>query len=302
MDVPATRASHAEPRAWFTILRLRCSRYFSVPPIISTDDLSVTLGGVEVVRAASIAVEKGTLVGLVGPNGSGKTTLLRAIAGLQPYRGRIFLDGRSLAQWTRRGIARRVAFVRQFHALPFDFRVEELVLLGRTPHKRWLEGYHADDLDRVTRALSTMEVSRYRHRSARQLSGGELQRVLLAQALVQEADILLLDEPTAHLDIHHQYAFLEAVRRQVEAGHTAVTVFHDLELASRFASNIIVLKDGRVAAAGPGGSVLSEELLASVFRMNARVEPVLDAGIRIEYLGVCRDSGATASQESQRLR
>lgn len=264
--------------------------------VLSTEALSVSLGGAQVLTGISIAIDRGALVGLVGPNGSGKTTLLRAVAGLLPYRGAIFLEGAVLSAWSRREIARRVAFVRQFHSLPFDFRVHELVLLGRTPHKGWLEGYDADDHRRVDRALKELEVGRYRDRPARQLSGGELQRVLLAQALVQEADVLLLDEPTAHLDIHHQYAFLEAVREQVEAGRTAITVFHDLELAARFSSQIIVLDRGSIAAAGPGASVITEHLLASVFRMQARVEAPAGVGVRIEYLGA---SGRPISKPDQ---
>lgn len=263
-------------------------------PVIQTSELFVRLGSNDVLRGVSAKVAAGVMVGLIGPNGSGKTTLLRTLAGLLPYRGSALLTNREVRNWPRRDLARRLAFVRQFHALTFDFTVEELVLLGRTPHKRLMEGYGPSDVSRTETALAEMEVSGFRRRSIQQLSGGELQRVLLAQALVQEADVLLLDEPTAHLDVHHQFSFLSAVRRQVSANRTVVAVFHDLALAARFADELIVLHEGSVFANGPPNDVITPDLLASVFRMDARIEAGPEGDLRIGYLDTVNHSTRTS--------
>ena len=252
--------------------------------VIEAEDLSVQLGRQPILQDVRFSVRHGSFTGLVGPNGSGKTTLLRAVAGLIPYSGRLVLEGREVASWSRRALARRLAFVRQFQTLPFDFTVEELVLLGRTPHLGWLASYGASERTRVLQALDELEVADYRERSIGSLSGGELQRVLLAQALVQDADLLLLDEPTAHLDVHHQYSFLAAVRRYAASGRTVLAVFHDLELAARFASELIVLKKGRVFTQGTPAESLHPDLLEDVFRMRARVESEAGQPLRIRYL------------------
>lgn len=239
-------------------------------------------------------VAGGAFVGLIGPNGSGKTTLLRTMAGLLPYEGSIRVANQEVRLWNRRALARKLAFVRQFQALPFDFTVEELVLLGRTPHKRWLQEYDAADRRQAHHALAELEVEAYRTRSVQELSGGELQRVLLAQALVQDTDILLLDEPTAHLDVHHQFSFLSAVRRQTSDRRTVFAVFHDLELAARYADHLVVLSHGRCASTGPPSAVLTPHLLKNVFRMEADVDTDDAGAVRIRYLGP--SSGAPASK------
>jgi iron complex transport system ATP-binding protein len=251
--------------------------------VIKTNGLSVSLGTTEILHDVSIHVPSGAMVGLIGPNGSGKTTLLRTLAGLLSYRGRAVLFDREIEAWPRRELAQRLAFVRQFQTLPFDFRVEELVLLGRTPRKRLMEGYSSQDVRDAARFLEELEVASLRRRSVQQLSGGELQRVLLAQALVQEADVLLLDEPTAHLDVHHQFSFLTAVRRQVDARRTVLAVFHDLELAARYSDHLIVLHEGHSVAAGSPSEVLSPDLLSTIFRMEADVSRGGHGEIRIDY-------------------
>lgn len=261
------------------------SSFQFVSEIIRTSELHVALGGKDVLRGLSVRIPDGAMVGLVGPNGSGKTTFLRTIAGLLPYRGSVVFDDREIIEWPRRDLARRLAFVRQFQSLPFDFSVEELVLLGRTPHKGWLEPYDETDLSRVESSLSDLEVLKFRNRSVQEVSGGELQRVLLAQALVQETDVLLLDEPTAHLDVHHQFSFLAAVRRQTRNRRAIIAVFHDLELAARFADYLIVLNEGKCAMAGAPREVFTPDLLDAVFRMEAVVNEGPDGALRINYLG-----------------
>ncbi len=253
-------------------------------PAVFADRLNVSLDGKAILHDLGFTVEAGTWVGLLGPNGSGKTTLLRTLGGLLPYAGTLTLFGRPVHAWKPRALARRLAFVRQAATLSFDFTVEELVLLGRAPHKGWLDVDTRADRERVRAALAQVDLAGFESRSMLSLSGGEQQRVLLAQALVQEAEILLLDEPTAHLDVHHQFEFIDHVHGLVKAGRTVVAAFHDLELAARFADQVLVLDRGRLAAAGPPGDVLTEALLASVFRMKARLEPSDGDILRIHYL------------------
>lgn len=253
-------------------------------PILEVADLQVSLSGKPILKGPSFQVRAGSWVGLLGPNGSGKTTLLRAISGALPFEGSVSLDGKPLGAWRPRDLARRLAFVRQSVALTFDLTVEDLVLLGRTPHKRWLDGYMEEDHEMLRRALAEVELTGFERRSVLSLSGGELQRAFLAQAFVQEADILLLDEPTAHLDVHHQFEFMEQVRRLVERGRTVVAVFHDLELAARYAESVLVLKSGQLVAAGPPAETLTPDLIASVFRVQAECATTADGQLRIHYV------------------
>jgi iron complex transport system ATP-binding protein len=251
--------------------------------LLSIRDLDVAIDGHEILSDLGFEIEAGSWIGLVGPNGSGKTTLLRAIGTHLPFSGTIRLDGRPVEAWGDQERARRLAYVRQAQSVTFDFTVEELVLLGRAPHRGWLQAYRTDDRVRVREALSMVDLEGFAERSVLSLSGGEMQRVFLAQALVQEADLLLLDEPTSHLDVHYQFAFMDQVASLVQEGRTALAVFHDLELAARYADRLLVLKRGELVANGPPGSVLTPECLARVFGMRARIERRDDGTLRIEY-------------------
>lgn len=253
--------------------------------LLSVDHLGVSLDGHQILRDVSFEVSSGAWIGLLGPNGSGKTTLLRAIGGHLPFEGHIELMGRPLDQWNVQERARRLAFVRQAPTLTFDFTVKDLVLLGRAPHRGWLEAYHRSDRDRVQEALAQVDLEGFASRSVLSLSGGEMQRVFLAQALVQEADLLLLDEPTAHLDVHYQFSFMERVQSQVAEGRTVLAVFHDLELAARYADQLLVLKDGELWDRGEPSSVLTSECIAEVFGMQARIERRPDGSLLIDYVG-----------------
>jgi iron complex transport system ATP-binding protein len=181
--------------------------------------------------------------------------------------------------------ARTLAFVRQARSLTFDFRVEEFVLLGRAPHRGWLEAYRSSDRERVRRVLAQVDLEGFASRSVLSLSGGEMQRVFLAQALVQDADLLLLDEPTAHLDVHYQFSFMEQVRAQVTEGRTVLAVGHDLELAARYADRLLLLDDGELRAQGPPAAVLTPDRIAEVFGMRAEVKRRPEGPLRIDYLG-----------------
>ncbi|MDX1419161.1 MAG: ABC transporter ATP-binding protein [Rubricoccaceae bacterium] len=251
-------------------------------PAFEAEGLGVSLGGRPILRDLSFAIPRGAWVGLLGPNGAGKTTLVHALAGLLPHTGRLALFGRPLGAWRDRERARAVAVVRQQPSLDFDFTVEEVVALGRAPHRSWLAGLTDADRAALASALAQTDLGRLAHRSVVTLSGGEGQRVLLAQALAQDAPVLLLDEPTAHLDVHHQYDLMDRVAAL--DGRTVVAAFHDLAFAARYADRLLVLHDGRLAADGPPADVLTPALLRRVFRMDAEVEAT-PGGLAIRYLG-----------------
>lgn len=251
--------------------------------VIHAEDVEVVLDQTEILHGVSFDVAQGEFVGLVGPNGSGKTTLLRAISGLLAFHGTVQFRGRAIQSWKPKRLAREMAFVRQSVSLSFDFTVSELVLMGRSPHKGWLEDYNSDDRRHMDEALRRVDLAGFQDRSVLSLSGGELQRVFLAQSLVQEAGVLLLDEPIAHLDVHYQFEFMNLISHLVDRGKTVVSVFHDLEMAARYAEKLIVLSQGRLAASGAPAQVLSEELIGDVFRMGARVSTSDRGRLHIEY-------------------
>ena len=246
--------------------------------------LSVARGTQTILHNLSFAIASGTLTGLIGPNGSGKTTLLRTISGYWPYQGSIQLSKREIARWSSRALARRLAVVRQAPRLSFDFSVAEIVLLGLLPHKAILQGYSKEDRGRMSKVLAKLELDGFASRQMHALSGGEQQRVYLAQALLQDADLLLLDEPTTHLDVHSQYNFLNAARELTRQGRTVLVVFHDLELAARFADNLLVLDEGHLVATGPANTVLSESLIKDVFQMRANLYTNDHGQLGITYL------------------
>ena len=269
--------------------------------LLSVDTLTVRLDGHTILADVGFDLSGGAWVGLLGPNGSGKTTLLRALGAHLPFEGTITLDGRPLQQWTATERAQRLAYVQQTPSLTFDFTVEDLVLLGRAPHRGWVQRYQADDRERVQDALRRVDLEGFADRSVLSLSGGERQRVFLAQALVQEADLLLLDEPTAHLDVQYQFSVLQEVQALVAAGRTVITVFHDLERAARYAERLLILDEGRLVADGAPRAVLTPGCIADVFGMEARVEPRSEGGVHIDYVGPVSGSedgsarGSTAS-------
>jgi iron complex transport system ATP-binding protein len=221
----------------------------------------------EVLRGLDLALRRGEMVALLGTNGSGKTTLLRTFAGtLAPDGGSVTFDGREIATWRRDALARRIAVLPQQVDLPAGFRVAELVAMGRAPHAQRLFASTADDERAIARALLDADAADLADRPAEELSGGERQRLLVAMALAQEPDLLLLDEPTLHLDLAHQVSLLAAIRRmRDQRGLTVLAVLHDLNLAAAFAPRVAVLDQGRVVADGPPGEVLVPDLVRRVF-------------------------------------
>ncbi len=236
-------------------------------PLVSANRIDFAYSEPLVLCGVDLALAPGDLVALIGPNGSGKTTLLKVLDGILPARaGRVLFDGVNLATQSRRDIARRVALVPQELSIPFAFTVREMVGLGRTPHLRPLFGESARDRDAVERALALTGTRALAERVLGELSGGERQRVLIAMALAQEPQLLLLDEPTTHLDINHQVEVLELIRKlNRERGLTVLATMHDLNLASLYFDRLILLNAGRIVTEGTPREVLSKERVEKVF-------------------------------------
>jgi len=231
--------------------------------VIELRAVTVELGGVPVVDRVEVTVADGEWLALIGPNGAGKTTLLRAIARLVPFSGEIALAGRPVTELSRGELARLVAVVPQEPTTPPWMTVAEYVLLGRTPHLGPLAKEGARDRDAAARSLARLDLLPLADRRLGTLSGGEKQRVVVARALAQEARIVLLDEPTASLDIGHQQQALELLDGlREESGLTLVAAMHDLTLAALYADRMVLLDGGRVAADGAPGDVLTEEAIA----------------------------------------
>jgi iron complex transport system ATP-binding protein len=226
-------------------------------------EVTVELGGRPVVDRVGAVIAEGEWLGLIGPNGAGKTTLLRAIARLVPFTGEIVLAGRSLTELPRGELARLVAVVPQDPSTPPWMTVAEYVLLGRTPHLGPLAKEGTRDRDAAARALARLDLLPFAGRRLETLSGGEKQRVVVARALAQEAPIVLLDEPTAALDIGHQQQALELLDGlRAESGLTLVAAMHDLTLAAQYADRMLLLDGGRVVADGTPTDVLTEAAIA----------------------------------------
>jgi iron complex transport system ATP-binding protein len=231
---------------------------------IALHDVAVALGGRRVVDGIDLQVSRGEWIALIGPNGAGKTTLLRAIARLVNYSGTIALDGSDVRAMRRTELARLIALVPQDPTTPTWMTVGEYVLLGRNPHLGTLakEGKH--DREAAARALARLDLLGFSERRLGTLSGGEKQRVVVARALAQEARVILLDEPTAALDIGHQQQALELLDLlRSESELTLVAAMHDLTLAAQYADRMVLLDEGRIVADGAPRDVLTESLIAS---------------------------------------
>jgi len=246
---------------------------FGDDPLLSLSDVAVSFGDVDVVSGVDLRVEAGSLVGLVGPNGAGKTTVLRAATGaVEPDAGTVRIGGDPAASLSAREVGRRVASVPQATNLAFDFRVRHVVEMGRTPHLGRFDAHDVEDDAAVNAAMAAADVERFADRSITEVSGGEGGRVLLARALAQAAPLLLLDEPTASLDVNHAVETLELVRSFVDEGaRGAIAAIHDLDAAARYCDEVVVLANGGVRAAGPPESVLSASSVGSAFDAEAFV-------------------------------
>jgi iron complex transport system ATP-binding protein len=240
--------------------------------VIELDGVGVSLGGQSIVESVSFEVPEGTLVGLVGPNGAGKTTVVKTINGLlAPDDGEVRIDGDPVAGLSAREVSRRVATVPQDTSLGFDFPVREVVAMGRTPHRSRFERTSPVDREAVAEALERTRITEFADRSIEAVSGGERQRVILARALCQRSSHLLLDEPTASLDIGHGVRILRLARELVSEGKTGLAAIHELYLAARFCDELVLLADGEVLATGPPEAVLTETDLEAAFGVDVAV-------------------------------
>jgi iron complex transport system ATP-binding protein len=244
-------------------------------PLLIVESVSYSQDGHAILCDVNLSVAPGELVGLIGPNGAGKTTLLKVISGLwSGAKGRITLLDRSLGRYSPRDVAQIVAQVPQITALDFPFSVKQVVLMGRNPHLGRFELETEHDRRITQHAMLRTKTLDLADRLIGTLSGGERQRVLIARALTQEPRLLLLDEPTANLDIQHQMDILELVQGLIrEDGLGAVAAVHDLELAARFCDRLVLLHQGAVLAEGAPESVLSPEYLRSAYEVETRSYP-----------------------------
>jgi iron complex transport system ATP-binding protein len=230
--------------------------------------------GRAVLRDLTFELHSGELVVVIGPNGAGKSTLLRVLSGtLRPHAGTTRLFGRDLATLTAREVARQVAVVSQASEVAFGFRVEQVVMMGRSPHQGGLQLASDDDVKAVREAMERTGILELAGRAVSELSGGEQKMVALARALAQRPDVLLLDEPSAHLDPKHGVMFFELLAAEVRQGRlSCVAVAHDLNLAAAFADRVVLLHEGRVHSAGSVDEVMTPENLRAVFGVELHVE------------------------------
>ncbi|MBE0696267.1 MAG: ABC transporter ATP-binding protein [Anaerolineaceae bacterium] len=237
--------------------------------MLQAQSIRVKYGDRLVLTDISLQVASGSILGVIGPNGAGKTTLIRALSGVVPLSaGRILAQGKDIFKLSTVERARRVAVVPQARSLPASFTGWQLVLLGRTPHLNWLGHISAIDEQCVNQALERAQALDLAGRRLGELSGGEQQRLLLARALAQNAPILLLDEPTTHLDLQHQIGLLDKVRELARSEGLAVVVaLHDLNLVSRYSDQVALLVEGNLRAVGTPEEILQPELLGQVYQV-----------------------------------
>lgn len=236
--------------------------------ILEAQRIEFGYGSRNLFEGLSFAVEPGSMVALLGANGMGKTTLLNMIAGLlRPGSGRVLVDGRSVLDWPRRELARYVALVPQHLEVPFSFRVEEIVSQGRVPYAGRFGGFSPDDRRQVEEAMRAVDVFRLRDRVYSELSGGEKQRVKIAIAVAQQPKLMLLDEPTQHLDIGRQVEIVRLLRNLNEQGITMLAAIHDLGLVRENFHNSVLLLD-QACVAGATAEVMRPELLEQAFAIS----------------------------------
>ena len=234
--------------------------------MLRIEDLSVNYGPRQILHNISLSVQSGEILALIGPNGAGKSTLIRAASGVIPFSGHVRTNGDTFHALTSMQRARYMAVVPQAISLPPAFTVWETVLMGRTPHLGFLGQTSRADEDLARRALERVHADTLADRRVGELSGGESQRVLLARALCQSTPILLLDEPTAHLDLQYQVSLLELVRKLVHEDKLAVLIaLHDLNLAARYADRVALMVAGRIKAVGTPREVLTSKLISESY-------------------------------------
>jgi iron complex transport system ATP-binding protein len=237
--------------------------------MLQVKNMDFSLPDKQILNNITFSVEQGKFVGIIGPNGSGKSTMLKIIyRHLKQTSGFVTLYEKELSLIPQKKLAQEIAVVSQENPVLFDFTVKDLVMMGRTPHKKWLAADNREDSAIAKESMRLANVLHLENRSYSQLSGGEKKRVMLARALAQQANILILDEPTNHLDIEHQYQLMDLVK---DLPITIVAALHDLNLAAGYCDELLVMKDGALYIEGTPEQVLTEKTLKEVFHMQAGV-------------------------------
>ena len=246
-------------------------------------ELNVSLSKKEIVKGINLAVANNKFIGLIGPNGSGKSTLLKAIYGvIKPSFGDVFISDKNIKNFNKTSLAKTLGVVSQFNTINFDFKVIDIVLMGRAPYKGLLEQDNKNDYDMALKALSQVGMIDFAQKSFSSLSGGEKQRVILARAITQNPKILILDEPTNHLDIKYQLEIMSIVKN---LNICVLAALHDLTLASQFCDELYVLKDGIIACKGTPNEIITKEMIKKVYDVesNVYVNPITKK-LSIEYI------------------
>lgn len=240
--------------------------------LLYVQNLQAGYGKRHVFSQVTFAASGGELIGIIGPNGAGKSTLLKSLRGLLAASGRIELLGKCLSAYNQQTLARKVAYLPQQSQVPFDFTVQDVVLMGRAPHMRWWQREGKQDKRIARAAMEYMAVADLAAVSVNALSGGQRQRVLLAKVLAQQTPLLLLDEPASGLDLFYQEELFRFCRELCQAGRTILVVVHDLSLAARFCSRLLLLGKGKLLADGQPQEVLQPQLLTQAYGVSVCVD------------------------------
>lgn len=256
----------------------------SSPPPLEVVDATIGYDRRVISQALDVSIPADSFTVILGPNACGKSTLLRTLSRvLKPSSGQVILDGKEISSYRSREIARRLGLLPQTALAPDGIRVADLVARGRQPHQGLVSQWRTQDEEAVARALAATRTTELSGRLVDELSGGQRQRVWVSMLLAQETPIMLLDEPTTFLDIAHQYELLELLRGFHRQRKTIVAVLHDLNQAARYASHLIVMKDGRIVTTGAPQDVLTAELVEEVFELRALVAPDPVTGTPVVY-------------------
>ena len=237
--------------------------------VLDISSLSFNFGSKNILADIDLSIKDNGIVGIIGPNGSGKSTLLKCIYRvLKPKTGTIFIDGKNINDYQFKETAKKMAVVAQHNDTHFDFNVLEMVLIGRSPHKKFMERDSAEDIELAYKALEQVNMKDFADRNFSSLSGGEKQRIILARALVQNTDCLILDEPTNHLDIKHQLHFMSLAKN---LKITVISAIHDLNIAAMYCDKIYALKEGQIIASGSVNEVITEEVIKTLYDVEAKI-------------------------------
>ncbi len=252
---------------------------------VSTNNLHVSLGDANIINGVSMQIESGKTIGIIGPNGSGKSTFLKSIYRvIRPTGGDIFLQGKELYSHTVKESAKLMSVVAQHNYYNFEFTVEEMVLMGRAPHKKRLERNDKSDYAIARKSLEMVGLDGFAQRDFSTLSGGEQQRVILARALTQNSPCIVLDEPTNHLDIKHQLEIMEIVTK---LDCTIIAAIHDLNIAAKYCDTLYILKSGKVVSFGDTRKVLTSQMIRDVFEVDAEIINTNSGKILISFNSIC---------------